>query len=120
MNSDQFELIDEAREKLLCERIPRAPFFPSLVGLVMDGARRGYAKMALPYRMEVTQPSGIIHGSAVAALIDTVAVTAILSGLNDPHVARCSGHRHDLNPVPRWREDGTGRRKHVLENSSRR
>jgi uncharacterized protein (TIGR00369 family) len=84
MNPDDFEPITSEREVFLCSRIPRPPFFPSLVGLTMNEVRRGYARMTLPYRTEVTQPSGSVHGGAIATLIDTVVVGAILSLYDDP------------------------------------
>jgi uncharacterized protein (TIGR00369 family) len=84
MNPEDFERLPPERDTFLCDRIPRAPFFPNLVGLVMNEVRRGYARMTLPYRTEVTQPSGIVHGGAIATLIDTVVVGAILSLYDDP------------------------------------
>ena len=37
--------------------------------------------MRLPWRLEITQPAGVAHGGAIAALIDSVVVPAIGGGL---------------------------------------
>lgn len=52
-------------------------FFPSFVGLRMEEIRLGYARMRLPWRDELAQPAGVLHGGAIATLVDTVVVPAI-------------------------------------------
>lgn len=52
-------------------------YFPQLVGLTVDEVRTDYARMRLPYRPELRQPAGVVHGGAIATLIDTVVVPAI-------------------------------------------
>jgi uncharacterized protein (TIGR00369 family) len=53
------------------------PYFPTLVGLVLEEVRTDYARMRLPYRPELEQPAGVVHGGAIATLIDTVVVPAV-------------------------------------------
>ena len=53
------------------------PYFPTLVGLVLEEVRTDYARMRLPYRPELEQPAGAVHGGAIATLIDTVVVPAV-------------------------------------------
>ena len=53
------------------------PYFPTLVGLELEEVRTDYARMRLPYRPELQQPAGVVHGGAVATLIDTVVVPAV-------------------------------------------
>ena len=55
-------------------------FFPHVVGLVLEEVRRDYARMRLPYRPELNQPAGVVHGGAIATLVDTAVVPAIASG----------------------------------------
>lgn len=52
-------------------------YFPALVGLELEAVRIGYCRMILPYRPELEQPMGIVHGGAIATLIDAVVVPAI-------------------------------------------
>lgn len=52
-------------------------FFPSVVGLVLEEVRQDYARMRLPYPPELNQPAGVVHGGALATLIDTVVVPAV-------------------------------------------
>ena len=53
------------------------PYFPRLVGLVVEELRTDYCRMRLPWRLEITQPAGVAHGGAIATLIDSVVVPAI-------------------------------------------
>jgi uncharacterized protein (TIGR00369 family) len=52
-------------------------YFPNVVGLALEEARVDYARLRLPYRPELRQPAGVVHGGAIASLIDTVVVPAI-------------------------------------------
>lgn len=83
MNGEDFELIDPVRQESLIANIAQAPF-PRLLGLRLDEVRRDYARMRLPFRQELLQPAGLVHGGAIATLIDSVVVGAILSGLDGP------------------------------------
>jgi uncharacterized protein (TIGR00369 family) len=58
--------------------------FAELVGLVTEDVRVDYCRMRLPWRREVSQPFGVVHGGALAALIDSVLVPAIGAGYDDP------------------------------------
>jgi uncharacterized protein (TIGR00369 family) len=60
-----------------------APFFPGYVGLVLEEVRQDYARMRLPHRREIDQPQGVVHGGAIATLVDTVVVPAIGSAYDD-------------------------------------
>jgi uncharacterized protein (TIGR00369 family) len=52
-------------------------FFPNVVGLEVEEIRTDYCRMRLPYRPELEQPAGVVHGGAIATLIDTVVVPAV-------------------------------------------
>jgi uncharacterized protein (TIGR00369 family) len=58
-------------------------FFPNVVGLELDEVRVDYARMLLAFREELEQPAGVVHGGAIATLIDTVVVPAIGSGYDE-------------------------------------
>ena len=53
---------------------------------MLEEARTDYARMRLPFRAELTQPAGMLHGGALASLIDTVVVPAIGSAYEQRHV----------------------------------
>jgi len=59
------------------------PFFPGFVGLVLEEVREDYARMRMPYRPELDQPQGVVHGGAIATLVDTVVVPAIGSAYDE-------------------------------------
>lgn len=58
-------------------RWPGRTLFPTLVGLQVDEIRDSYCRMRLPYRPELNQPAGVVHGGALATLVDTVVVPAV-------------------------------------------
>ncbi len=58
-------------------------YFPQVVGLELEEVRIDYARMRLAFRDELEQPAGVVHGGAIATLIDTVVVPAIGSGYDD-------------------------------------
>jgi len=62
---------------------PGRSLFPTLVGLVCEEVRVDYARMRLPYRPELDQPAGVVHGGAIATLVDTVVVPAIAQGYDE-------------------------------------
>lgn len=57
--------------------------FANLVGITVDEIRRDYARMSLPWRPELNQPQGLMHGGAIATLIDTVVVPPIGTAYDD-------------------------------------
>ena len=59
------------------------PFFPGYVGLRLEEVRIDYARMRLPHRRELDQPQGVMHGGAIATLVDTVVVPAIGSAYDE-------------------------------------
>ena len=52
-------------------------YFPNVVGLQVEELRADYCRMRLPYRPELEQPHGVVHGGAIATLVDTVVVPAV-------------------------------------------
>ena len=63
---------------------PEQAHFARLVGVQVEELRRDYARMRLPWRAELNQPSGLMHGGAIATLIDTVVVPAIGTAYSVP------------------------------------
>lgn len=79
MRADRFEpLPDEALAPWSTfGNWPDRPYFPSFVGLEIEEMRTDYCRMRLPFRPELEQPAGVVHGGALATLADTVVVPAI-------------------------------------------
>lgn len=61
----------------------RPEYFPGMCGIRLDEVRMDYARMTLPFRPVLYQPAGVVHGGAIATLIDTVVVPAIASGYGE-------------------------------------
>lgn len=52
-------------------------FFQTLVGLQVEEVRTDYCRMRLPFRKELEQPAGVVHGGVLATLLDSVVVPAV-------------------------------------------
>lgn len=57
--------------------------FPELLGIEVVEVRADYAALRLPFRRELLQPAGVVHGGVLASLLDSVVVPAIGSGYDD-------------------------------------
>lgn len=78
---DRMEITPDALEKI------RAKFeqnhFPKLVGIEIDDIEPGRAKLSLDVTEKHRQLQGIMHGGAIATLIDTAVAFAIV-GASEP------------------------------------
>jgi acyl-coenzyme A thioesterase PaaI-like protein len=77
--AEQFEPLTPERAALWGNFLswPGRTYFPNVVGLRLEEIRADYARIRLPYRDELQQPAGVVHGGAIATLIDTVVVPAV-------------------------------------------
>jgi uncharacterized protein (TIGR00369 family) len=98
--ADDYErLDDETTARWLGFGASGATTYPMMLGLVVEDVRRDYCRMRLPFRAELLQAAGFMHGGAIASLLDHVmvpAVGAVLDqGVNystvDMHVQFISG-----------------------------
>jgi acyl-CoA thioesterase len=55
--------------------------FARLLGIELDDIGNGTATLGLTVRKELTQNHGVVHGGAIASLIDTATAFAIISQL---------------------------------------
>jgi uncharacterized protein (TIGR00369 family) len=56
--------------------------FARLLGIELDEIGKGTATLGLNVRRELTQNHGVVHGGAIASLIDTATAFAIISVLS--------------------------------------
>ncbi len=84
--ADQFDLLPRSVHERWSTygNWPDEQYFPQLVGIEVEELRCDYARMRLPWRAELNQPQGLMHGGAIATLADTVVVPAIGTGYADP------------------------------------
>lgn len=52
-------------------------YFPKLVGLSAELVKKDFCRMRLVFKPSLEQPAGVVHGGAIASLIDSVVVPAI-------------------------------------------
>jgi uncharacterized protein (TIGR00369 family) len=65
-------------EQIIRERFKRNNFI-RLLGIELDSVERGRARLSLEVKDELLQLQGVLHGGAMAALIDTAVAIAISS-----------------------------------------
>lgn len=84
--AEQFDLLPEGVRSAWSNFLdwPEQTYFPAMVGIEVEELRRDYARMRLPWRQELNQPQGLMHGGAIATLIDTVVVPAIGTAYAEP------------------------------------
>ena len=56
---------------------PDHVFFPTFIGIEKEEILTDYCRLRLRYRPELNQPAGVVHGGALATLVDTVVVPAV-------------------------------------------
>lgn len=52
-------------------------FYPDLLGLMVEEVRLDYCRMRLPFKPELLHGGGVVHGGAIASLMDAVLVPAV-------------------------------------------
>jgi uncharacterized protein (TIGR00369 family) len=57
-------------------------YYPGLIGLVVEEVRVDYCRMQLPFKPELQQAGGVVHGGAIASLLDSAVVPAVGSTLD--------------------------------------
>lgn len=58
--------------------------FPKYLGIEIDSIEEGRARLSVETRKELLQLQGVMHGGAIASLIDTAVAFAIIS-VSQPH-----------------------------------
>ena len=76
MTTSPPQLTDAQRERI--ERALEAVPFAKLLGLKVESVVPGEAVLSLPVRDELKQNHGVMHGGAIASLIDSAMAFAII------------------------------------------
>lgn len=75
--------LSAAKEKRIRQALENVPF-ARLLGIEIESFETGSAMLSLPLREELLQNNGVVHGGAIASLIDTATAFAILTILEKP------------------------------------
>ena len=70
------------RERAIREKF-ETNHFPKLLGIELDEIQPGRARLSVDVRKELLQLQGVMHGGAIASLIDTAVAFAIV-GASEP------------------------------------
>jgi acyl-CoA thioesterase len=71
--------ITPEREQAIREKF-EINHFPRLLGIQLEEIEPGRARLSVEVRQELCQLQGVMHGGAIASLIDTAVAFAILGG----------------------------------------
>jgi uncharacterized protein (TIGR00369 family) len=74
--------ITPERERLIQEKF-EINHFPRMLGIEIDSVEEGRAVLSVEVRQELKQLQGVMHGGAIASLIDTAVAFAIV-GASEP------------------------------------
>ena len=75
------------QEALRLKGIVESPL-GQLLGFKAELLEPDHVRVGLPYRSEVTTMGDLVHGGAIAALVDTAATAVAWSGVDDSTAAR--------------------------------
>ncbi|MEP6569112.1 MAG: PaaI family thioesterase [Acidobacteriota bacterium] len=70
--------VTRAQSRRIQKAVDSVPY-AHLLGIELDEVSNGAATLALEIRKELTQNHGVVHGGAIASLIDTAMAFAIIS-----------------------------------------
>jgi uncharacterized protein (TIGR00369 family) len=70
--------ITAEREKEIREKFD-VNHFPKMLGIEIDSIEPGRARLSVEVRQELLQLQGVMHGGAIASLVDTAVAFAIIS-----------------------------------------
>ena len=91
--------LSDARKNQLREVFARVPF-ADFLGIKLDELQRGAATLSLGVREELTRNGGLMHGGALASLIDTASAFAAMTLLEpDQQTVTIDLTIHYLRPV---------------------
>ena len=70
--------IKESYEKALRRAVASALYY-QLLKISLDQIDEGFARFRMPFRKELTQAYGVVHGGAIATLADTAVAFAMMT-----------------------------------------
>ncbi|MGE5253009.1 MAG: PaaI family thioesterase [Planctomycetaceae bacterium] len=70
--------IKESYEKALRRAVESAPYY-QLLRISLEEIDAGFARFRMPFRKELTQAYGVVHGGAIASLADTAVAFALMT-----------------------------------------
>jgi acyl-coenzyme A thioesterase PaaI-like protein len=94
---------EQSRADVIRAFIPASPFAREL-GIELVDLRLDEAELRLPYEPRLATLGDVVHGGAIAALLDTAGMAAAWSGAG----ARCASAR-SRSPTPRATSSPTAR-----------
>jgi uncharacterized protein (TIGR00369 family) len=70
--------LKESYEKALRRTVETAPYY-QLLQITLEKIDEGFARFHMPFRKELTQAYGVVHGGAIASLADAAVAFALMT-----------------------------------------
>ena len=70
--------LKETYEKALRRAVESAPYY-QLLQITLEQIDTGFARFRMPFRKELTQAYGVVHGGAIATLADSAVAFAVMT-----------------------------------------
>lgn len=70
--------IKESYEQALRRAVELSPYY-QLLQITLEQIDTGFARFRMPFRKELTQAYGVVHGGAIATLADTAVAFAVMT-----------------------------------------
>ncbi len=70
--------LKESYEKALRRAVETAPYY-QLLQITLEKIDEGFARFRMPFRKELIQAYGVVHGGAIASLADTAVAFALMT-----------------------------------------
>jgi uncharacterized protein (TIGR00369 family) len=76
--ADRYDALDaDAAERWMRYGQADPTIYPALIGLMVEEVRADYCRMRMPHKQQLMQAGGVMHGGAIASLLDAVVVPAV-------------------------------------------
>jgi acyl-coenzyme A thioesterase PaaI-like protein len=79
---ERYDVLPPALKEALMQKMKTDSPFWTLLGMELLDARKGWARMRLPFDRKLVHPMGIAHGGAIFSIADS-AVAMVLIGMVD-------------------------------------
>jgi uncharacterized protein (TIGR00369 family) len=70
--------LKESYERALRRAVESSPYY-RLLQISLEQIDTGFARFRMPFRKELTQAYGVVHGGAIASLADTAVAFAVMT-----------------------------------------
>lgn len=82
MNSSEFPELDTNHKNAVIKHMNTQNPFWSFLGMELLDIRKGWAQVRLPFKKDIVQSLGVVHGGAIFSMADSAGAMAVLGMVN--------------------------------------